>query len=395
VDRLELRRDHDGGGILRSHALGLLLLLATAPFGWVACNVLFGIDEPTLAPPKAETGPIGDDSGCGSARWPGAPASDDGGEDRTFVVALKEVSIEVAGDRPLGFDLDGICTCPGPGACVPKKPLAAGDAGDAAVHCDEKPGGRDISLNREVLGLVTKAEGFSAKLLNEKLAQGRYGIVAEVRGYNGGQNDRAVEVAVFMSSGVAGDAGASWDGGGDRWDIDPSSLTSGDAATMVPAYVDKTAYVRDGILVASKFIGVRLALGAGAESLVLELGQSVVTAKIVPRGTTYGLEEGTIAGRWTTANILRAIAPLNAPFIPGNPVMCTPAGKFAYDYVKEGICNAADLSQSAARDEDRLADCDAVSFGMRFTAEPASVGGVRARLVPDAGCPPWTDDCTK
>jgi hypothetical protein len=371
-----------------------MLLVATAPFGWFACNILFGIDEPILAQPKVDSGVLESDTGCVPAKWPSAPTTEDGTGDRTFVVALRKIDVDVDPPAPLtGWDLDGVCTCPGPPACV-RRYQASPEMGDAGEHCDD-PGGRDVTLNREVLKVITQSPSFSTARLNETLETGRYGIIAEIRGYNGGQNDKSVQVALMMSAGTPGDAGPSWDGGSDRWDLDPASLKSGDASPFVPAYIDNTAYVTDGVLVASKLAGVKISLGVGSESIDLDLGQAVFTAKLVPVGSSYALHDGTIAGRWTAANILRAIAPLNAPFIPGNPPLCSPGAKLAYDYAKKTICAAADLSQNPERDKDRGADCDALSFGMRFTSEPAKIGGIRARLGNDAGCPPWTDDCTK
>ena len=378
---------------MKSNALGLLLLIATAPFGWLACNLLFGIDEPTLAQPKvSDTGTAPTDAGCVPARWPAAPTTEDGTEEKTFDVAVRRIDLDVDPPAPpTGFDLDGVCTCPGPSACVRR--FGALDAGDGGVHCDD-PGGRDITLNRDVFKVITQSPGFSPELLNSKLESGRYGIIAEVSGYNGGKNDRTVQVAVYMSSGVSGDAGPAWDGG-DPWDLDPTSVKSGDAMPYVPAFVDTTAYVTDGVLVASKLAGMKLTLGVGSGSIELDLGQAIFTAQVVPMGSSYALREGTIAGRWTVANILRAIAPLSAPVLPGGPPLCSATARPVYNYAKTTICGAADLSQNADRDLDRGADCDALSFGMRFFAEPATKGGLRAPMRYDAGCGAWTDDCTK
>jgi hypothetical protein len=365
-----------------------LLLAALAPFGWFACNQLFGIDEPTLGTPAADTGVSDSTPECVLAKWPAAPTTEDGTTDRTFVVALRKVELDVDPPAPLtGWDLDGVCTCPGPPSCIRRNQPA-----DGGASCDD-PGGRDIALNREVFKVIAQSPSFSTTRLNEELEQGKYGIIAEITGYNGGQNDKAVQVALYMSSGVQGDAGASWDGGTDLWDLDPTSLKSGDAAPRIPAYVDNTAWVSDGVLVASKLTGVKLSLGTGATSIELELGQAVFTAKIVPRGLGYALEQGTIAGRWSAANLLRAIGPLNAPFL--DTPLCSPGGRLAYNYAKTTICGAVDLSQNPDRDKDRGAECDALSFGMRFVSEPASIGAVRAKVAYDAGCPVSDDDCTK
>ncbi len=363
----------------------IVALLATAPFGWFACNIIFGIDPPELAvPPAPDTGAPPGDSGCVLARWPEAPRTEDGTDTVRFVVALKEIGLSTLPPTPVtGFDLDGQCTCPGPRTCVPR-------ASDAGQHCDE-PGGRDISMNRNVFELIAQSPGFSAETLNANLIKGRYGVLVEISDYNGGKNDKSVRVSMFLSSGTAGDAGPGWDGG-DPWDLDPKSL-AGDAGAPTSVYVDTSAYVTDGVLVASRLTGVKLSLGVGGEAVDLELAQGVMSAKIVARGGGYALEGGTIAGRWPTKNVLKAIAPLNAPGL--DVPLCSPLGKTLYDFAKGVICRAADVSSNAARDEDKGADCDALSFAMRFVAEPARFGVVRAKDYGDAGCRDWNDDCTK
>lgn len=367
--------------------LPFAILIATAPCGWLACNIIFGIDPPELVTPKqplVDSGPPVDETGCAKVQWPKAPLTEDGTSDISFVVALKEIGLSTDPPNPVtGYDLDNVCTCPGPRACVPTTM-------EAGTHCDD-PGGRDLSMNRNVFAVILQSPGFSTETLNANLQKGRYGILAEISGYNGGKNDKAVTVAMYLSSGTSGDAGPGWDGG-DPWDLDPRTLES-DAGPPRPAYVDRSAYVADGVLVASSFSGVKLSIGVGSEAIDLELGQSVFTAKIVPRAGTFAFTDGIIAGRWPTKNILSAIAPLTAPGL-GVP-LCSPIGKPLYDYAKGVVCRSADLSTNPIRDLDRGAECDALSFAMRFTAEPAKLGSVRAKLNADAGCLGWNDDCTK
>lgn len=364
-----------------------VLLLATAPCGWLACNIIFAIDPPELAAPKPDTGPAPEDAGCVLTHWPQAPRTEDGTRNLAFLVALKEIGLSTDPPNPVtGYDLDNVCTCPAPEACVSR-------VAEAGPHCDE-PGGRDLNMNKQVFAVISQSPGTSADRLNANLTKGRYGVLAEIREYNGGKNDKSVKVSVFLSSGTsltAGDAGPSWDGG-DLWDLDPLSL-AGDAGMPVSQYVDTTAYVADGVLVASKLAGVKLTLGVGSESIDLELAQAVLTAKVVERGGTYALEDGLIVGRWPTKSVLRAMAPLAAPGL-GVP-LCSPLAKGLYDYAKGAICRAADISSNPARDPDRGADCDALSFGMRFLAEPARFGAIRAKEYADAGCKDWNDDCTK
>lgn len=368
-------------------------LLIAAPSTWLACNAILGIDEPELRPPSSppvdtdptDTGP--GDAGCAKTTWPAPPSSDepsDGGDashETSFVVAARSLGFGLDPSlSPIGFDLDGTCTCPERESCVPR--------GDAGAHCDD-PGGLDLSLNKAVLAVIKEAPGFNEENLNDGLSRGRFGVLVEVSGYNGGPNDRQVEVAMFLSSGTSGDATPTWTAD-DRWDLDPSSLAS-DAGPPRSVYVDKTAYVRDFVLVASRLQGAKLALGEGANAFELDLGQTVLAARIVRESDgAFALEGGNIAARWPTQNVLKAIAPLNDPFDAG-PICKSP---LVYKLAKSTICAAADLSTNPLRDRTG-ADCDAISLGLRFRASPASFGVVRPKPVPIDTCPGFVDDCNR
>lgn len=379
---------------MRSGAQLLVVLLA-APLAWVACNGILGIEEPELRPNDAkDTGVAGETgaetSSCVPARWPEGPSGETPGDagDVSFVTAVKSIDLKLDAKNPLGYDIDGWCTCPGPPSCV--------RVGGTAPICDEL-GGRDVSLNSQIVPVLLETPGFTAEELNAGLQRGAYGIITEVRGYNGGLDDQQVEVSLFLSSGSStGDAGVAWDGG-DKWDLDPNSLTSGDAAVPVSRYVDATAYVKNGVLVASRLNGWKLTLVFGAVSFEVDASQTAMSAKIVKRpGGGYALEDGLIVGRMPTKTLLQAIGPLPAP--GGTTPLCKPGlvSTPVYNSVKNSVCNAADVSVNADRDKDGKATCDAISFGLRFNAEPALFGGRRARPSYDAGCPPgWTDECPK
>lgn len=363
-------------------------LLAVALGGCVAlvvgnaCNVIAGIDAPELAPPN-DTGVATDDTrNCNSAQWPGQPAGDDPGDagDREFVVALRTMSFGIDPTKPIGYDLDDTCTCPEPDTC--KRP------GDAGPRCDE-PGGRDVAMNQDILSIVQTAKGFSEADLNSGLERGRFGALIQVRKWNGTPNDVQVDVAILLSPGFSGrfsDAGPAWDGG-DSWDIDPITLSN--EAMKTPKYVDGNAYVKDGVLVATRLDGARLGLGYGGSVAEVVFTETVLTGKIVPRGDTFAIEGGMLAGRWPTQNALTGVANLSDPFL-GGP-LC--ASSLTYKTVKQKICNAADISSAKSRDHG-AAPCDALSLGIRFTAEPALFGGVFAKSIGDGGpCATWVDEC--
>src|SRR6185503_18163336 len=126
---------------------------------------------------------------CNPASWPAQPSADDPSTvDHEFIVAVRTLSFGLDPTKPLGYDLDGTCTCPEPDAC--KRPA------DAGTRCDD-PGGRDVALNQDLLSIIQSAKGFSEADLNSGLERGRYGEVIQVRKYNGTLDDLQVEVAIM------------------------------------------------------------------------------------------------------------------------------------------------------------------------------------------------------
>ncbi len=396
---------------MNSRHIGAFLgLLATAPFGWLACNSLLGIEEPELRVDGG--GSTGGDTavsdtaggGCVLAQPPSAPTEEPPSSDpnQSFVSAVRRINLSVAPpNENLGYDLDGRCTCPSTGgapeSCKPVVPKAP-------EHCDGKDG-RDVSVNLTVVPTLLSTPGFSSDDLNNGFERGLFGLIAMVRNYNGTPNDREVEVSLFLSPGIAGATGTpKWDGT-DKFDFDPASVDGTiDAGTPTSLYVDKTAYVRDGVLVASKLNNVRLNFGFGVSALKLEVSSTSMTARITKTSSgKLTLTEGTIVGRLPTAALLKAVGPLPVPPIAGGAdggVVCN-SGFFYSGVVKPQICRAADLSSNPARDPvgsaEPTASCDAVSFALRFDNDPVQFGGPRAApAFPSACGPSWgTDDCSK
>lgn len=371
--------------LLRLAVGGALIAGATA---WLACNSVLGIEAPELAPDDAGGGGDAgaDDAApsCTRSTWPSLPTGGDldAGPDQPLVFALASISYTVTDS--LGYDLDGTCTCPGKESCL--RPPAATE-----VPCD-LAGGRDVNLNSKGLTALATLPGFDQKTLQDGLTNGTYSILVGVQGWNRTANDPKVRASLFLSRGRVGDAGVP----SPTWSIDPSSVSAGDAAVIDrPQIVDDFAYVSGGVLVASRLLGAKLSLGSGAGELVLDLSQTVVTARLVmqPDGS-FTLEDGVVAARWPTKNLLKAIGTLNDPFNSGQPI-CALAGSLPlYKLVKDTVCANADLASLNDRDNTK-SNCDAISFALAFGARPATFGKVVAPL--EAGVlpckTPANDDC--
>jgi len=332
------------------------------------------------------------------------------------VAAFKTIDIGLTADasapRPsFGYDLDGVCTCPGPPSCV----QVHGDG--APTTCDDDAGGNtgidntDIDLFRA----LPVAASVGTAQIDDGLQSGQYSLLLVIDGYNGMANDDKVTVSYYVSNGVNRTA----DGGiptptftgGDLWTIDPDSLQDKpqDPASIPSCahnpqcgsvFSDEAAYVSNYVVVA-RFNQLTVAFGdrsfLGGATMALSTAVIVGQLQPVPLqqgGFGYDLVGGTIAGRWPTKALLQTLATIPDSLDDGG-FLCG-HGNLYYEIIKATVCGAADISQNQANDNTNAA-CDAVSVGMTFTAGPAQLGAVLAVPPAPAGCAdgvvPFTDNC--
>lgn len=391
--------------MVNSNRIGpFVALVLSAPFGWMACNSILGIEEPEL---RVDTGrPIdvddaGGEGGCDRLTWPTGPAKDDESTSKaqTFTVAVRSVALSLTepGMVNAGYDLDKRCTC------LPDAPNCTAPPLYKEANCDESRG-RDVSLNRTIVPSLLTNPGFTPKDISDGFERGAYGIVVRLENYNGQANDTKVTASLYLSPGVTPTAAPPKWTGDDPWDIDPTSTAPGpDGGPPRSIYLDENAFVRDGVLVAANFSTLRLPLPIGTGVLNLELGSPIVTANLVKDATTgrFALKTGTVAGRIPVKSLFRAIGPLPVPsgFGDGMTICQAAQGTVsagAYkNFVKGYICRAADILSSVNRDNDPGLECDAISFVMRFETDVAKLGVPRTKPTFDGGCGAWEDDCTK
>lgn len=379
--------------------LGLSLGLATSGalahcFVYdTALLVAVGLDA---GPDSGEAG--SDAGGCAHLRWPERPAVDDpAGGDLTLYEALHTIDFGLGADGGptplLGFDLDGICTCQG-------QPPAGESCAPApnTTHCD-----MDAGVDNAGAGVVRAFSSlpgfFEQDFINARISGGFYGALVRVSKYNGKPNDTQVEAAFFPSNGTTGieqgiPVTPSWTGD-DRWTLDPSALlgsTIPDGGQPAAKYVDQSAYVRDGMLVASLSFPIFIGASAGDSTLTVDLVGAVVTARLVPDNGTFRLEEGVIAGRWPTARMLTALAVLHDPLDPQKlGRLC--GTNATYKFVKNQMCSAADIATNLLEDG-RGAPCSAITVGIAFTANAATFANTFPRADGGFPCgPQWTDSC--
>ncbi|HLK40155.1 MAG TPA: hypothetical protein VKU41_25545 [Polyangiaceae bacterium] len=388
-------------------ALGVCgLALAAAVVFYQACAVY----NPSLLLPEAGASDAGSDSACDHAYYPDRPAQDGPSQLNVEVVlAVQSIDFGLAPDAgmalaPYGFDLDHVCTCPGPPSCA--------QADGATETCDDQRG-RDhaaLELFRELGPLAPSGNGE----VNTGFQAGQYGLLFHLRNYNGLANDKQVSVAVYASNGVSGiEDGGTPDphhDGTDKWTIDPGYLVQGsklvgmscepNQATCTPLYVDDNAYVANDVLVAKVDFPVSFGTSSFLGGAVMSLRGSVIVGTLSPMpipggGLSYRITEGTIAGRWPTSALLQTLAAIpdnvtgTAPYLCGNDL--------GYLLLKSAVCQIADITSDLTLDGTG-APCDAVSIGFRFDAEPARLGVVYGVPPAPAGCMtdggfPFTDSC--
>lgn len=365
----------------------VIVALACVALG-AACTLFNPLDEYGPPEPKAdasttETGGDTPGDSCKKERWPERPEADDATDDIELFFALETLKVgpELDAGTPdtTGFDLDGVCTCPGPPSCI---------SPDAGTKCD-LDGGIDDEGTKLLVSLASL--GRVGNDTSDRLRAGATGLILRLAHYNGGLDDTQVEFSVFLSLGTetddAGEPKPPRHDGNDRWTVDRASLIGRNGPPYIPEFVDPDAYVSGGTLVTK--IGFPLQLGA----LVLNLTEGVAVARVVRQGSSYRLEGGRLAGRLPTRKLLTVLDSIADPFSPDGGGVCGDSSLYAE--LKKRICSAVDIVADPAQDNTSAA-CDALGSTLLFTAEPAQPGAVVDRPPTIHLCgPDWADDCQR
>jgi hypothetical protein len=398
--------------VLRRHPFPIVIALSVC-CAFAACAIY----DPSLLLQAADAGSdastdggsdaaSSDDGGaaCAHVEPPPPPTTEDGALDLDFVLAGSRLRAFPTGavafshpGPPTGFDLDGVCTCPGPESCTPI---------GSQRHCDGEGGTDDTTGGIFTTFETLSPSAFNDDAFNRLVTKGVANILLRVRSYNGGLNDTQVTATIYVSAGLDGiqDGGVPphppLDDGTDIWTIDPSSLLGGDTVdggpscedndnVCVPLYVDTEAYVSNGVLVAH--VDFPLTAGVGSDRIVIKVSGGVVTGKLVKGdGGTLNIEEGQIGGRWRTADMLAALSNVRDPF-DQTKFLCGDAG--TYLNAKQIVCKASDVMASPAEDNTGQ-PCDALSIAVSFYDVPAHIGAIYAAPSLPTSCVGWTDDCS-
>ncbi len=366
--------------------LGAMTASLAAVTAASSCQAIAGLDGNFQPAPDggpagdagADTGPDTGPAGCVSATYPDPPGiPDDGNDAGTISLAVHTVDLGDMGTVP-GYDLDHTCTCTGDAG-----PTCIGRSMTPSTYCDA-PGGVDNQFAKVVqLIEIPLGSTISSSTFTAKAEAGYWTLIILVTGYNGEKDDPSVQVALYPCAGLG--AMPQWDGT-DSWPVLATAVDMG-----APVYVSNGAYVADHTLVAT-VPKVPVTFAGEKETLTLTLSGAVLTGQLVQSNGVWRIIQGTLAARFALTDFFQALSTYRDN--NGMP-LCSNSG-FIYDTAKTSVCNDADILVDPTQPISTT--CDALSFGMGFTADPAVLGPVVPVPTPTPGCTaamgdPATDSC--
>lgn len=312
---------------------------------------------------------------------PARPAPTDTTTSLTVLVAAETLDLGGATD---GFDVDGLCTCPGRPACGPV-------SATARTVCDGD-GGLDNSLGPEIqaaTALLPKTDGLDPTSGTGFIQRGKSTFFIELRGYNGTPNDDEVRVGVYASGEIEPRADAGPDAaprfdGEDTWSVDRDSVLGQGAPPYQPRVEDVRGYVRDGVLVAAFDVDLKVGL------VRARIKEARLVAPLVRDGDTFRVKGGLVTGRVRAGDLLTALETVKSPL--ANTYLCRQDP--IYQEAKRRLCAALDVAPTRADDGAERA-CAAISIAVRFTAGKAATGSLVTVPVEKPCGADWYDDCTR
>lgn len=302
---------------------------------------------------------------------PAAPTSGSAGDKELVGVASDVELIDDGAGGPLGYDLDGLCTCPTDlGACRTK--TGRGEPCDQAKGIDNATG--------VMLRVLVASDDSRNKAFTDNFRSGRHGLAVRVQGYNGGRDDPDVAVGLYNVVGVNGDA----DGGAQaRFDGTDQIIVASDSTAnpdnLAPQYVSVSGYVSGYTLVApfAEFpfrLEIPPMTGVGPPSVTyIKLKAATFIGKLQKSAIDGGLAmtDTQLVGRLRVLDILEQLQAIH---------ICRDGG---FDQAKAQACAALDLPLNAKLDGKDV-PCDALSFALGVRIKPAKITGFApARTQPN------------
>ncbi|MSP26504.1 MAG: hypothetical protein EXR75_15425 [Myxococcales bacterium] len=325
------------------------------------------------------TGPA---DGCEHASYPSRPAGRDLGGATEFISAVRTIHFAVMPDgTPVGVDLDQMCSCfeDAPSTCAPTK-----NSLQVKSYCDTA-GGRDNAVGRllkQASALLTTIE--IDEFYSQQAELGYWGQLVRVSGYNGAADDDQVTVAL-IGTGQFGINPPNWDGN-DAWPVSSQAFEDdgkGMPDLTKPRYLDVAAYVSDHVLVAS-IPDTKLELAGQQSRVALQSSGGGIMATLEKSALGWNIKAGVITGRMGDEQVFEMIASYRNN--EGEP-LCTDDA--FYCAAKNAFCDGLDISADGVGNPAQ--PCNALSFGVGFTAVSAKLGAVVIPAATTQFCPPGKD----
>lgn len=303
--------------------------------------------------------------------------------------------------QDIGFDLDGVCTASE--TCTSDDPPPSCKAGASQLprdgrYCRDNTFGK-LAYSAELVPQVSKVYGLSDDAFNCALCVGAYTFLIRITGYNGEPDDDQVRVDLYPSPGL--EKPLPWDCSQPTWTTQPcftpdmpwtvlkDALVEERGGPDLPAskIFDDQAFVREGYL-ATRLPEDTLFWFPGYKGLVvaypLRIQEGAVVAKLAKGAdNVWTLSDGVIAGRARAHDVIQGFRLMG---------FCETTDKDNYELMSTFVNDNLDVLASGESDPE--APCDAMSFGIGFTAGQARAGKVetvaplvecvRPRAGPDA-----------
>ncbi|MFO0661274.1 MAG: hypothetical protein U0165_15790 [Polyangiaceae bacterium] len=334
--------------------------------------------------------------GCFTAGVPlltDRPASDGANELEPIYLALSTLRLggrDLDGStntdawKDFGFDLDGVCTgsdtCNNATADGPPVSCKTDSARPDGVYC------RDNMLGLRVGAVETLAAGpfkISETGFNCSLCQGNYNMMVRISGYNGLPNDDQVRIDLYPSPGIESNPFTTpctatadeftptlcWEKSeAFKFKVDKAYFDGASTGSGLPnsKYADANGYVREGYVVIQVPDGMEFWFPHGLDAPVyafpFKFHSAIVVARIDRAKTgEWALEDGTVAGKLYEQEILDAFGKLG---------LCS--DNSLYPQLTTFAGGSLDVPRTTENDPTK--ECEAMSFGIRFTAREALPG---------------------
>jgi hypothetical protein len=300
-------------------------------------------------------------------RLPCRPAVDDlpSGEDLVFAARTMRLGFSLTAPEDwqnLGLDRDCLHTeaTGKPTGCV----LSVPQNGRDGLQGRDNSFGLNVGQLMRLLNSLGITASDLEEAVNGDIGRGDDGWTVGLQDFNHTRNDPQVTVVIRLSEGTTTDSGekvaAKWDST-DRWSIDPASHT----AYGEPVYLDDNAYVVDGELVAKMPKGLPFDVQVDQGKLSVYVTEVVMRSRLSDDFTR--IEQGVVSAVWPQAVAMDQTLEFAMRFglCPPNPILET---------IKTTVKQAADIRIDLLPAP--ALPCNAISFGMMFTADKALLGPV-------------------